>query len=120
MLDSHSRPANTWLCDIKPVISLSLSLFFSGRGGGCAFGHKISWARDRTHATALCFSILKMDKIPQRGFLAPVQFVRLFIYLLLFFFFLWPHLWHMEVPEPGLKPGQQLQPMLQLVVIPDP
>ena len=58
-----------------------------------------------------------MDKIPQRGFLAPVQFVRLFIVI---FFFLWPHLWHMEVPGPGLKPGQQLQPMLQLVVIPDP
>ena len=28
------------------------------------------------------------------------------------YFSLWPHLWHMEVPGPGIESGPQLQPML--------
>ena len=28
--------------------------------------------------------------------------------------FFWPHLWHIEVPRPGIKSEPQLQPMLQL------
>ena len=35
---------------------------------------------------------------------------KLFHLLLFLFFIFWPHLWHMEVPWPGIKPTWQLQP----------
>ena len=38
----------------------------------------------------------------------------------LFFFFLWPHLQHMEVPGPGVKSELHLPPMTKLVASPDP
>ena len=36
-----------------------------------------------------------------------------FTIILLLFFFLWPHLQHMEVPRPGIKSELHLEPMLQ-------
>ena len=41
-----------------------------------------------------------------------LMFLYIFIYLFLMFF--WPHLWHVEVPGPGMKPEPQLQPTPQL------
>ena len=42
---------------------------------------------------------------------------KIFVYL---FFFLWPHLQHMEVPGLGVESELQLQPTPQLLAMPDP
>ena len=43
-----------------------------------------------------------------------------YFYFINLFFFLWMHLWYMEVTRLGVELELQLRPMLQLVVMPDP
>ena len=37
-----------------------------------------------------------------------------------FFFFIWPHLWHVEVLRPGIKLMPQQKPKPLVVTVPDP
>ena len=43
-----------------------------------------------------------------------LNFPRFFLYFIFVSFLFWPHLWHMEVPGPGIKSKLHLQPMWHL------